>query len=54
MTERSSLLGFQYVVDGKKEPLWKPNDVVQVRNTSHGQNPANPWRGVSPLAALAP
>ena len=51
---RSSLLGFQYTVDNKKLPLWKPDDVVQVRNSSHGQNPANPWLGVSPLAALAP
>ena len=52
--ERSSLMGYQYVVDGKKLPLWGKDDVVQVRNTSHGQNPANPWLGVSPLAALAP
>ena len=51
---RSSLMGYQYVVDGKKLPLWGKDDVVQVRNTSHGQNPANPWLGVSPLAALAP
>ena len=35
--ERSGLLGFQYVVDGKELPLWEPDDVVQVRNTSHGQ-----------------
>ena len=52
--ERSSLMGYQYVVDGRKLPLWGKDDVVQVRNTSHGQNPANPWLGVSPLAALAP
>ena len=52
--ERSSLMGYQYVVDGKKLPLWGKDDVVQVRNAQHGQNPANPWLGVSPLAALAP
>ena len=51
---RTGLTGFQYVVDGNKEPLWAPDDVVQVRNVQHGQNPANPWLGVRPLLALAP
>ena len=51
---RSGLEGYQYVVDGKKVPLWTPDDAVQVRNTQHGQDPANPWKGVSPLLALAP
>ena len=50
---RTGLEGFTYTVDGKQYP-WKPEDVVQVRNTQHGQDPANPWRGVSPLLALAP
>ena len=52
--ERSSLQGYQYVVDDKKLPLWTPDDAVQVRYAGHGQNPANPWLGVSPLAALGP
>ena len=52
--ERSGLEGYTYLVDNKKMPMWGPDDVVQVRNVSHGQNPANPWLGVSPLAALAP
>ena len=52
--ERSSLLGFQYVVDNEKLPLWKPDDVVQVRHIGHGQNPANPWLGKAPVAPLAP
>ena len=51
--ERTGLAGFEYTVDGKKFP-WNPEDVVQVRNVQHGQNPANPWLGVSPLSALAP
>ena len=51
--ERTGLAGFEYTVDGKKF-LWSPEDVVQVRNAQHGQNPANPWLGVSPLSALAP
>ena len=51
--ERTGLEGYVYEVDGTKE-AWGTDDVVQVRNTSHGQNPANPWLGVSPLAALAP
>ena len=50
---RTGLEGYVYEVDGKKYE-WAMDDVVQVRNTSHGQNPANPWLGVSPLAALAP
>ena len=51
---RTGLEGYQYVVDGKKVPLWAPDDAVQVRNTQHGQDPANPWKGVSPLMAMAP
>ena len=51
--ERTGLAGYAYEVDGVTT-LWKPDDAVQVRNTQHGQNPANPWLGVSPLAALAP
>ena len=51
--ERTGLEGFEYTVDGQRIP-WKPEDVVQVRNAQHGQNPANPWLGVSPLSALAP
>ena len=51
--ERSSLTGYVYVVDGEKE-FWETDDAVQVRNIQHGQNPANPWLGVSPLSALAP
>ena len=50
---RTGLAGYVYEVDGTKYP-WKTDDVVQVRNTSHGQNPTNPWLGVSPLVALAP
>ena len=52
-TERTGLAGFEYTVDGKKFQ-WSPEDVVQVRNAQHGQNPVNPWLGVSPLSALAP
>ena len=51
--ERTGLKGFLYEVDGVTT-TWEPDDVVQVRNAQHGQNPANPWLGVSPLAALAP
>ena len=51
--ERTGLAGYLYEVDGKGYK-WRPDDVVQVRNTQHGQNPSNPWLGVSPLAALAP
>ena len=52
--ERTGLKGYQYVVDGREVPLWAPDDAVQVRNAQHGQDPANPWKGVSPLLALAP
>ena len=51
--ERTGLAGYLYTVDGKSYP-WGPDDAVQVRNVQHGQNPANPWLGVSPLSALAP
>ena len=47
---RAALAGYEYMVDGKWEPL-KVDDVVQVRK---GQHPFNPWLGESPLAALAP
>ena len=50
---RTGLEGFTYSVDGKKYE-WAPEDVVQVRNVQHGQNPANPWLGVRPMSALAP
>ena len=50
---RTGLEGFTYTVDAKKYQ-WGPEDVVQVRNVQHGQNPANPWLGVRPLLALAP
>ena len=50
---RTTLAGFEYAVDGKTYP-WKPDDVIQVRNPQHGQNPSNPWLGVSPLYSLAP
>ena len=53
MSGRTGLAGYIYEVDGSKFE-WEPEDVVQVRNSQHGQNPANPWLGVSPLAALAP
>ena len=51
--DRTGLAGYRYVVDSD-EYEWGADDVVQVRNVQHGQNPANPWLGVSPLAALAP
>ena len=47
------MAGFQYTVDGEGRD-WEEDDVVQVRNPQHGQNPANPWLGVSPLYSLAP
>ena len=50
---RTGLEGFTYTVD-EKTSLWASEDVVQVRNVQHGQNPANPWLGVRPMAALAP
>ena len=51
--ERTGLKGFLYEVDSRTDE-WKPEDVVQVRNVQHGQNPVNPWLGISPLSALAP
>ena len=51
--DRKGLAGFNYKVDGEVIE-WQQNDVVQVRNAVHGQNPANPWLGVSPLRPLAP
>ena len=51
--DRTGLKGFVYEVDSRTDE-WKPEDVVQVRNVQHGQNPSNPWLGISPLSALAP
>ena len=50
---RTGLAGFEYRVDSQRIK-WGPDDVVQVRNVVHGQDPTNPWLGVSPLSALAP
>ena len=36
--ERTGLKGFVYEVDSRTDE-WKPEDVVQVRNVQHGQNP---------------
>ena len=50
---RSNLTGYEYTVDEEKEQ-WGPDDVVQIRYAGHGQDPANPWKGITPLLALAP
>ena len=48
---RGQLSYYEYRAPGGTITNYEPEDVIAIR---FGQHPANPWRGVSPLASLGP